>query len=286
MRLPDNVKQTSGGKFNRTDYPLYFIASNTEFLVKADYPNVLVAVNEVHNDKTKEDLKRLCGTRNVLIDSGIYSLTMEHVRKNNIHMDSALKLHPSEIDGFDKLRDRYYEIATTYNETCWGIIELDLGGPKIKPQTRAMIEKDTGIVPIPVYHPFSDGWDYYDDLAGHYDRLCFGNLVKANGPIRERLMFTASERQRKYPYLWTHLLGVTASQNWNAMDIHGSCDSSSWLNPLRWPPTSSETVMLAKTGNFASNMWYDDYEKGIQFSSSLSFFRQKTLEVIREDTHT
>ena len=58
-----------------------------------------------------------------------------------------------------------------------------------------------GLRPIPVYHPFNDGWDYFDYLAERYDRICFGNVVQADRETRKRLVATAWERHRKYPHL-------------------------------------------------------------------------------------
>ena len=56
-----------------------------------------------------------------------------------------------------------------------------------------------GLKPIPVYHPLLDGWDYFDELAAQYDRICFGNIVQAPAATRIRLLHTLWERHRRYP---------------------------------------------------------------------------------------
>lgn len=287
-RLPSGVKRTSGGRFDRNDTPLYYIAGSPDRLLGTDHRNILVAVNEIKSQKNRDDLERLLDDdRNVLLDSGIFNLAMGHARAHGIHMDRALKLHPSEVDGFNELKDRYYDLGTTYASRLWGVIELDQGGAAVKPETRAMIEADTGIVPMPVYHPFNDGWDYYDSIASGYDRICFGNLVKASPPARLRLIHTASERAREYPYLWTHLLGVFPNENWLAMPLRGSCDSSSWLTALRWMPSWKDWTLLKMNSHFPPDMWYakDSCSIADQVVASSAVFTQRTIEAVKEDTH-
>jgi hypothetical protein len=48
-----------------------------------------------------------------------------------------------------------------------------------------------GLRPIPVYHPFNDGWHYFDYLAERYDLVCFDNVVQADRETRKRLVATA-----------------------------------------------------------------------------------------------
>ena len=295
-QLLGNVKFTSGGTFNLKDSPLNFIAADTHILfrdgslIPETHANVLIAVNEIKNTKDKERLYELCESRKVLLDSGIYNLAMDHARKHNTSMDHALKLHPTEVDGFDKLRDRYYELATVFSSLLWGIIELDLGGPGVKPETRSMIERDTGIIPMPVYHPFTDGWDYYDGLATSYDRICFGNLVKASPPVRQRLIYTASIRAKMYPYLWTHLLGVTPNEYWLGCPMRGSTDSSTWLAGRRWFTSWKSNTMLKKHDHFPEDMWYTLEKEGQSLKinavlSSQVVFAERNINAIKQDTH-
>lgn len=254
--LPKGVKATSGGTFDRDEGYKYFIASNPANLIQAAYPSVLVAVNELDTKGNRERLEELLdsGCR-VMLDSGIFNLAMEHVRAHGVTHDEALSLAPEEIDGFEKLWDLYGEIATTYVDRLWGVVELDQGGVQNKPATRARIEKEFGIVPIPVYHPLLDGSEYYDTLAQGYDRMCMGNIVQGSRPLRDRLAHLAYEGGRRYPYLWTHLLGLTPNTTSLHLPMRGSSDSSSWTTPYRWMPSWRAFTMLGPAGGYPRQMW-------------------------------
>lgn len=297
MNLPEGVARTSGGRYDPDAGLLYYVAGGPDRLSRCDHPNVLCAVNEVESRKALDLLDRLCDTRNVLLDSGIFNLAMDHARRHKVSHDAALSLAPEEIDGFDSLYEHYCQVATRFADRLWGVIELDQGGVANKPRTRARIEADTGFVPMPVYHPLLDGWDYYDDLARAYDRICFGNLVKAAPPVRLRLIWTASERARAYPYLWTHLLGVYPNQNLLGMPFRGSLDSSSWVTSLRWMPSWKAWSMLKMESSYAPELWAakaDHHDKdgwgaaseraeGITRATALA--TQRTLDELGSDTH-
>lgn len=300
IALPSGVKATTGGKFNRDESFQYFIATNATALTKVDYPHVLVAVNEIVSAKDHEALDYLCDNRNVMLDSGIFNLAMTHARNNDVSHDTALSLSPEEIDGFDRLWEQYGSVARKYADRLWGVVELDQGGIENKPRTRARIESEFGITPIPVYHPLLDGWDYYDDLASEYDRICFGNLVQGSASMRARIAHTASERAKRYPYLWTHLLGVTPWENILAVPLRGSCDSSSWLTAMRWYPSWRGKSMLKSTGKYPPPMWPNTEIVGadgkamnhtghmnrpLQVVQANTRAIQITLDEMREDTH-
>ena len=225
----------TGGKWDRTAWPAYFIASNPETLRHAFEVNdhLLVAVNELKGDEDLALLERFIANGcNVFIDSGVFWLATGHAKAHGLSMDEGLSLAPDKIDGFDDLFRRYVETVTKIGDRAWGYIEIDQGGRENKIKTRARLE-GLGLRPIPVYHPFNDGWDYFDYLAENYDRICFGNVVQADPETRRRLIATAWERRRKYPHLWIHALGLTASELTTAWPIN-SCDSSSWLSAVRW----------------------------------------------------
>lgn len=112
-----------------------------------------------------------------------------------------------------------------------------------------------GLRPIPVYHPLVDGWDYFDELAEQYDRICFANLVQANNYTRARLMATCYERRRKYPHLWIHLLGVTPNEWFNAIAPQSS-DSSTWLAGLRWSQGNSAQSAMKRIGILGDRFRY------------------------------
>lgn len=295
--LPEGVKATTGGKFDRNEPMPYFIATGAAALVKVDYPNVLVAVNEIKSKKDYDDLDYLCENRKVMLDSGIFNLAMNHVREHGVSHNEALSMPPDQIDGFNELWDRYGEVATRYADRLWGVVELDQGGVENKPITRKRIEDEFGITPIPVYHPLLDGWDYYDDLAKEYDRICFGNIVQAAPPLRLRLAHTASERSKDYPYLWTHLLGMTPNENTFSLPMRGSMDSSSWLTAVRWYPSWYAKAMLKRAGNYPPAMWPSENGSNVEETHtedgkprSMEVVKvnlramKETMETVREDT--
>lgn len=226
----------TGGTWDPTDRQIYFLATNVsrQQAMGAEYHGyLLMAANELATGR--QHLERLLSEgHHILLDSGIFWLTQRHVRAHDdMTMDDALALPPEEIEGFDELFGQYVELVTAYGDQLWGYVELDQGGAVNKRRTRARLH-DLGLAPIPVYHPLNDGWDYFDELASDHDRVCFGNIVQADTDTRMRLVTTAYERKRHgYPNLWLHLLGLTPNELMNAVPCD-SCDSTSWLNVLRW----------------------------------------------------
>lgn len=229
----------TGGTWDRKDWPTYFVAASFSALEAAMTMHrfLLVAVNEM-TDKDAGGVERMAETgKSVLIDSGVYWLSTQHAKAHSVSMDEALSLAPTEIDGFDELFNRYVELVKKLGHLAWGYIEIDQGGRENKIKTRKKLER-MGLRPMPVYHPLNDGWDYFDFLAERYDRICFGNVVNADIATRKRLVATAWERRRKYPYLWIHLLGMTPSEITTAFPSN-SCDSSTWIAGVRWGVHSS-----------------------------------------------
>ena len=229
------MQKTGGGTFDPSVEHLYFLAANMERLrhVQALRPNLLIAVNELQSAESSNELDEFLDAGiTVFLDSGIYNLAMEHARKHGTTHDAALGLAPDEIDGFYDLWERYLTLVERYGDRLWGYIELDQGGRENKIKTRAKLES-LGLRPIPVYHPLNDGWDYFDELARNYDRICFGNIVQADPGTRKRLLATAWERRRDYPDLWIHLLGMRPNQVLHAYPVN-SADASTWLSAVRW----------------------------------------------------
>ncbi len=226
----------TGGNWNPKEGPTYFLAANTGRLRNAAEVTqcLLIAINELEGPKGEEYLREWLDLgRTVFLDSGIFNLTNEHARAHGTTMDEALALAPEEIDGFDDLFERYVRLCKAHESRLWGYIELDQGGRENKIRTRARLEA-MGLRPIPVYHPLNDGWDYFDELARSYDRICFGNIVQAEQRERLRLIHTMWERKQRYPNLWIHCLGYTPDQRMYALPPN-SADSSTWLQALRWP---------------------------------------------------
>lgn len=247
--------KTQGGSFVPTEPFVYFIANNQHGMIRTSHINKyqLMGVNEIKSDEQMDELIRFCESGGKLfIDSGIFNLTMTHARKFDTSMDEALALAPEEIDGFDKLFDKYCRTIDKLGDHCWGYTELDQGGRENKIRMRAKLE-GMGYRPMPVYHPLNDGPEYFDYLAERYDRFAFGNLVQAPPSIRVRLMATQWERKRKYPDLWIHYLGVTASTLTLAFPAN-SCDSSSWHGASRWG-VQTETAMCRAVGNLEAGLY-------------------------------
>lgn len=226
----------TGGTWNKQQQNVYFIASAPDTLRQGlvSHPYILCAVNEINPDKDTAWLLEIAHNPSVtlFIDSGVFALANGHAVAHKMSMDKALALAPTDIDGFDELYKKYCGIMHAIGDQVWGYIEIDQGGIDNKKKTRARLEAE-GLRPVPVYHPFNDGWDYFDELASEYDRICFGNVVQADPATRKRLLATAWERKRKYPHLWIHLLGLSPNERLSAYPID-SCDSSAWLMHVRW----------------------------------------------------
>jgi hypothetical protein len=260
------------GRWDRDDRFIYFLASGPSTLKWTGRSTraVLVAVNEL---RTAEDMNvvrdLLDQDVQIMLDSGVYSLAMETAKRRELSHDEALRMPLHEIDGFDDLYNRYLELVDDLGSRVWGYVELDLGGRDQKIETRMGLER-MGLKPIPVYHPLNDGWEYFDELAARYDRICVGNLVRAPRFIRKRILATVSIRAKQYPGLWIHALGVTPTELLNAYPVE-SGDSSSWLNTVRWSGWVARTD-LRSVGHLHKNFQYSlrdrsEWIRGIQMGA-------------------
>lgn len=222
---------TGGGAFDPQDRPLYFTVRHPSHGGESPY---LTATNDLFGDAEESYLaEHLDHGVTVLLDSGIFHLSNDYARRHRIPLPQALGRAPEEMDGFDRLYARYVYLARTYGDRLWGYIELDQGGEDNKRRTRQRLH-DEGLSPIPVYHPLGDSWDYFDELAETYDRICVGNIVQLASPSRVRLLHTLWERHRRYPDLWVHMLGLMPNQ-WLLPLPAESADSSTMLSGLRYP---------------------------------------------------
>jgi len=281
-------KKKTGGTWDPAERNVYFIASNTVQLDACSNvtDHFLIAVNEIATVKDKDLLlKWLDEGRKVFIDSGIFWLANGHARRNGISMDDALRLAPEELDDFEKLEEKYIKLLTEVGDRAWCYIEMDQGGKENKRRTRARHEA-MGLRPTPVYHPIVDGWEYFDELAEVYDRLCFGNVVQANAPTRKRLVATAWERRNKYPDLWIHLLGLTPNALLNAFPID-SADSSSWLAAVRWNGFKPN-ICNNSFGTLPQNFQYKlhtniNYDKALQMAACGFTFQVRNWRRLVQD---
>lgn len=227
--------RTGGGRFDPDDRHLFFLASNVDRLIEGARVNerLLLAVNELQSSSTQLWLSEWIDQgKSILLDSGIFNLAMLHAERNDISHLEAIGMAPALVDGFEDLFSSYVELVRVHGDSLWGYIELDLGGRENKIKTRAKLE-DMGLRPIPVYHPFNDGWDYFDYLAQRYDRICIGNLATTTSATRSRIVATIWDRKRQHPNLWVHLLGMRPG-HWVYGFPLDSVDCSSWLSAVRW----------------------------------------------------
>jgi len=238
------MKRTAG-KWDWNEWPIYFLPVNTWAFKNADTigaeGSMLIATNELMGEaNTKRFEGMLDQGKRVLLDSGVYWLATQHAARHEMTMDEALSLAPDEVDNWQMLLSLYIATVKAYESHLWGYIELDQGGISNKKKTRAYLE-GLGLQPIPVYHPLNDGWDYFDELASNYERICVGNIVRANRETRTRILATIWERKRKYPHLWVHALGMTPNDMTLAYMMN-SFDSSSWLHGVMYGMTKAATV--------------------------------------------
>lgn len=222
------MKQTDG-KWSQKAAPIYFAANVTAHMEKGvgRCENQLLAVGDV-SEKNLEEVERLCETNAVLLDSGVFGVAMRHAQSHGLSHDEGLKVPIAEIDGFVELEQLYHIVMNRLKAKCWGYIEIDLGGRDQKRKTRKKLEK-SGLNPIPVFHPLNDGWKYFDELADQYDRICVGNLVKANDDTRQHILTEVHRRRKGKAVKWIHALGVSPSPLWMSCPTE-SCDSTSWCN--------------------------------------------------------
>jgi hypothetical protein len=261
---------------------VYFLAAPLSFVETAGphHPHCLIAVNELMRPDWRVRLDALLESGvQVLIDSGAYSVAAAHTRKHNLPLEAGFKIPLHELDGFDTLLARFKEVAREYQGKVWGLIEIDLGGEKQKQKTRKAFE-ESGIYPMPVFHPMSDSLAYLDLLLDTYDRIAVGNLVSASRYARKRILQTLWDRRQGRACQWIHLLGLTPSEILCAYPFE-SCDSSAWLNTVRWSGYI-EKACLRSVGNLPKNFQYQlgdraSWNLGVQMGAVGAAFQQRNL---------
>lgn len=278
------LKQTGGGAFDPNDRHIYFRPCNPIDLTLTHrfHRYVLIAVNELQEagasaTEAITQILQECPTLTLFLDSGVFSLASAYAAANNITHDEALRTPLKKITGFNELFDDYISLVRRWDTNLWGYVEIDIGGVDQKRETRARLE-GMGLAPIPVYHPLNDGWDYFDELASQYDRICVGNVVRASRYVRKRIIDTIFERKKAYPGLWVHMLGMTPNEVANAFPME-SCDSIYWLRPVKWTSAWCEKAAQRQVENFPRGFFYalgdsDSWQRTKQLSADQSLMNQ------------
>lgn len=229
---PATVKKTGGGLYQR-DAPYLLFVANILWRSRHTppyYPYSLIPYSDI--PPTIEGYRKfehiLTPGHVVFVDSGVFSLVMAlAAKKGTTDYNTVRLVVAQEAANFQQYVDHYCQFVQQFEPLLWGYVEVDVGDSTQKTRIRASMEAK-GLVPIPVYHPFSDEWEYFDELASQYDRVCVGNLSHTPGPLRLRLLATIHERTKQYPHLWVHLLGLRNHQWFSGYPVHSS-DASSWM---------------------------------------------------------
>jgi hypothetical protein len=277
----------TAGTWNPDEPFISFLAAPLSFIETAGphHPSCLIAVNELMREDWRDHLDRLIeGDHTILIDSGAYAIAAAHARKHEIALEDAFKMPLDKLDGYSMLYARYLDVAATYQDDVWGIVEIDLGGEKQKRRTREILENQ-GINAIPVFHPIGDSSAYLDELLENYDRICVGNLVSASRYARKRILQTLLDRRQGKSCRWIHLLGMTPSEVLCAYPFE-SCDSSAWLNTVRWSGYI-EKACLKSVGHLPKNYQYqlgdkDSWTLGVKMGAVGAHFQERNLRQYRE----
>lgn len=278
------MNTTGGGTFDAADRHCYFIAGDRKVPAGGEpHQYALVAATQLQAKTAMDSFHNLLDSgAKVFLDSGVFALTADFVRRTGRPVADAFAMPPEELPGFHELLDHYVGLARKYEQHLWGYVELDLGGVEGKRRMRARLEAQ-GLRPIPVYHPLFDGWDYFDELAEGYDRLCWANMADGDRVRRKRMVATAWERHRRYPDLWLHLLGWTPN-DWAAGMPADSADSSSWLSSVRWG-TEHGSGYLRRVGTLPLNYRYatgNQVQKALALAAANAHFTQRTWRTVRQ----
>jgi hypothetical protein len=222
------------GNWNENSHNLYFTVNIPPKLADT-YTNlknpILYALNNLSNQVLSFINKQ--EKREILIDSGVFSLVTETSRKFGTDIVDTFTMPPEEVPNFDKFYKRYVERIGLIKNKAWGYIEIDLGGIEGKERTRKKLQQDN-FNPIPVYHFLSDPYDYFIDLANRYDRVSIGNLAFATNYQRSRVLAKVMEHKLATGKpKWIHALGMAPSDLLYTYPVD-SCDSSGWTQGARY----------------------------------------------------
>jgi hypothetical protein len=248
----------TGGTWDPTERFIHFLVCEHNGGQQAEsvkqYPSLLVPMDRLDGGPDAALEEMLDSGQKIMLDSGVYALASDHARRHGIGVNDALALPPEQIEGFEENYRRYVSVVNRYGSRLWGYVEIDQGPTEQKRRTRARLHAE-GLAPIPVYHPLSDGFEYFDELASGHDRVCWSNLARSGDDMRWRIAAMAFERARLiYPDVWIHYLGLGLTPIFNAYSPD-SADSSTWQNVLRWSGYREQS-MLALFSYMPTNWKY------------------------------
>lgn len=240
------MRQTTGGsRFDPREGPIYFIAANPRLarIGGRIHPHVLVPADQLSGQGAQKELASVLQSKvAVMLDSGVHSVLQAQMKKDKLTTVEAFSLKPAEVEGYEKVKATFIDLALRLGEQMWGYVELDFGGAEQKCIIRHELETRWNLRPIPVYHPLVDPPEYLDELCTKYDRICVGNLAHQAEAVRLRIAATIWHRMRAYPGVWVHGLGAAPDQRANAFGYQ-SVDASSWLVQVQYPIGFTERAM-------------------------------------------
>jgi hypothetical protein len=169
----------------------------------------------------------------VLVDSGAFTLVMAYVKANGGNPQAVFSADSTTTTPeFIHLDNLYRRFLHKFGSRLWGYIEMDVGTTQKRRETRASYIAE-GLKPIPVFRPGADGWEYFEELLGSYDRVCFGGAVKMSRSARTLMLYEASKIMHRYPHCSVHVLGSKPSRELTSLGFHTS-DSTTYLNLGRY----------------------------------------------------
>lgn len=186
----------------------------------------------------------------MLVDSGVFGIASAASKATGRPLPECFATPYRQLDGWQGHWKRWTKVIDLLREDCWGYVEIDLGGVEGKRETREWVEEQ-GYRPIPVFHALADPWDYFEELAGTYDRIAIGNLVQASEALRFRILRRIRESRKGMPVRWIHALGVYPYAAFLACPTE-SCDASSPSAPLQFglPMLDSSAMALRHLDSF------------------------------------
>ena len=147
--------------------------------------------------------------KNLMVDSGAFDIAKSHSDETGMLIEDVFGLSIYDVKGGRELVSKYIQFTKQVpHDRLWGIVELDFGTMKDREELRERVSKESGVVPIPVYHTASDPREYFKELLEKFDRVCIGGLSKLNSNFRTKLLAELAHlRDEVNTECWVHLLG-------------------------------------------------------------------------------